>query len=179
MIKNERSCSLLFELPYKFDVVFWYICLYLFLYRKIPCHLYCSFAYYGVIWFCPVILDLYFYSEKTSRSCLFPLVPSGELALTNFDTQRLEEITNTGIRISSNQVKLPSGCFSLLHQTFDFSLLLQCICCINCVFNVTLCRFSTLWLTSDLQWRWSSSVWPTTFSSSLTALWVRYRFCKQ
>uniref|UniRef100_A0A3Q1GAG9 NADP-dependent oxidoreductase domain-containing protein n=1 Tax=Acanthochromis polyacanthus TaxID=80966 RepID=A0A3Q1GAG9_9TELE len=32
-----------------------------------------------------------------------------ELALTNFDTQRLEEITNKGIRISSNQVPLPSS----------------------------------------------------------------------
>uniref|UniRef100_A0A3B4ZMJ2 Uncharacterized oxidoreductase At1g06690, chloroplastic-like n=1 Tax=Stegastes partitus TaxID=144197 RepID=A0A3B4ZMJ2_9TELE len=30
-----------------------------------------------------------------------------ELALTNFDTQRMEEITNKGIRISSNQVTLP------------------------------------------------------------------------
>lgn len=28
----------------------------------------------------------------------------GELALTNFDTLRLEEITSRGIRISSNQV---------------------------------------------------------------------------
>lgn len=34
-----------------------------------------------------------------------------ELALTNFDTQRLEEITNKGIRISSNQVQ-----YSLIDQ---------------------------------------------------------------
>ncbi|XP_059188238.1 uncharacterized protein LOC131970997 [Centropristis striata] len=34
-----------------------------------------------------------------------------ELALTNFDTQRLEEITNRGIRISSNQVQ-----YSLIDQ---------------------------------------------------------------
>ncbi|XP_072223117.1 uncharacterized protein [Leuresthes tenuis] len=34
-----------------------------------------------------------------------------ELALTNFDTQRLEEITNVGIRISSNQVQ-----YSLIDQ---------------------------------------------------------------
>uniref|UniRef100_A0A3P8T1V4 NADP-dependent oxidoreductase domain-containing protein n=1 Tax=Amphiprion percula TaxID=161767 RepID=A0A3P8T1V4_AMPPE len=32
-----------------------------------------------------------------------------ELAFTNFDTQRLEEITSKGIHISSNQVKLPSS----------------------------------------------------------------------
>uniref|UniRef100_A0A3B4YNX5 Uncharacterized protein n=1 Tax=Seriola lalandi dorsalis TaxID=1841481 RepID=A0A3B4YNX5_SERLL len=36
-----------------------------------------------------VIQELHFYSEKRSRSHLFPLSSSGELALTNFDTQRL------------------------------------------------------------------------------------------
>lgn len=32
------------------------------------------------------------------------LLSAGELSLTNFDTQRMEEITNRGICISSNQV---------------------------------------------------------------------------
>lgn len=32
---------------------------------------------------------------------------AGELSLTNFDTQRMEEITNRGICISSNQVAAP------------------------------------------------------------------------
>uniref|UniRef100_A0AAQ5YJC1 Uncharacterized protein n=1 Tax=Amphiprion ocellaris TaxID=80972 RepID=A0AAQ5YJC1_AMPOC len=40
---------------------------------------------------------------------LIPPCSSGELAFTNFDTQRLEEITSKGIHISSNQVKLPSS----------------------------------------------------------------------
>lgn len=57
---------------------------------------------------CPVIQVLYFYSA--SPTC-FLLLPSGELALTNFDTQRLEEITKRGIRISSNQVTLPPYMF--------------------------------------------------------------------
>ena len=34
-----------------------------------------------------------------------PSPPVGELALTNFDTQRLEEIVSRGIRFSSNQVQ--------------------------------------------------------------------------
>uniref|UniRef100_A0A3B4UTB8 Uncharacterized protein n=1 Tax=Seriola dumerili TaxID=41447 RepID=A0A3B4UTB8_SERDU len=52
-----------------------------------------------------VIQDLHFYSEKRSRSHLFPLSSSGEIALTNFDTQRL-----------GNRVTLPS---TLLYQTLD------------------------------------------------------------
>ena len=36
--------------------------------------------------------------------CLLWENVSGELALTNFDTHRLEEITSKGIPISSNQV---------------------------------------------------------------------------
>lgn len=47
-------------------------------------------------------------------TCFVLFSSSGELALTNFDTQRLEEITNRGIRISSNQVTPPSV---TLHQT--------------------------------------------------------------
>ncbi|NP_001133885.1 2,5-diketo-D-gluconic acid reductase A [Salmo salar] len=47
-----------------------------------------------------------------------------ELALTNFDTQRLEEITNKGIRISSNQVQclLPHSLICLPHLSLAFSL---------------------------------------------------------
>lgn len=58
-------------------------------------------------------------------TCFFFFSSSGELSLTNFDTERLEEITNRGIRISSNQVTLPAAC---QYNTPPDSLLLQCIC---------------------------------------------------
>ncbi|MEQ2219295.1 hypothetical protein XENOCAPTIV_015524 [Xenoophorus captivus] len=44
--------------------------------------------------------------DQWSARILFSLCLPGELALTNFDTQRLEEITNKGICISSNQYSL-------------------------------------------------------------------------
>lgn len=80
------------------------------------------------LWICFWLLftvnrDCCFYSEKTCPTSFLFLSPSGELALTNFDTQRLQEITNRGIRISSNQVTLPAS------DCQDVSRLLrQCIC---------------------------------------------------
>lgn len=61
-----------------------------------------------------------------STCCCFS---SGELALTNFDTQRLEEITNRGIRISSNQATPPP---TIPHQT----LMISPSCYSDCAFDV-------------------------------------------
>lgn len=65
-----------------------------------------------------VVIALHESLTTVPEVCWFPdtqvknltIFSSGELALTNFDTQRLEEITSKGIRISSNQVTHPSTC---------------------------------------------------------------------
>uniref|UniRef100_A0A8C9YNT8 NADP-dependent oxidoreductase domain-containing protein n=1 Tax=Sander lucioperca TaxID=283035 RepID=A0A8C9YNT8_SANLU len=66
-------------------------------------NVFCVFCVYMYVW-------LYYFN-------LFFPFSSGELTLTNFDTQRLEEITNRGIRISSNQVTMYLMCLPCRFST--------------------------------------------------------------
>ncbi|XP_041859362.1 uncharacterized oxidoreductase At1g06690, chloroplastic-like isoform X2 [Melanotaenia boesemani] len=87
-----------------------------------------------------------------------------ELALTNFDTQRLEEITNKGIRISSNQVQ-----YSLIDQRP--AVRMEQFCLAN---NIKLLTYGTLagGLLSD---RYLGSAEPKSRAELYTASLSKYK----
>ncbi|KAM9855316.1 uncharacterized protein ACBR49_001554 [Aulostomus maculatus] len=87
-----------------------------------------------------------------------------ELALTNFDTQRLEEISNRGIRISSNQVQ-----YSLIDQRPAARM--ESFCLAN---NIQLLTYGTL-AGGLLSERYLGKVEPTSRAELYTASLSKYK----